>query len=343
LEHYDICVAAPEHIQIARLAQQIADSALARQGKDANVIQMTRMAGRYLCTALLACAGLLISSCAAEKQPEVQARQLADEATQRVCDMLETCCLDANIPYQEQGCKSLYGPKILQHFSLQTFVGADLDAAAAQRCLDAIGQVGDGCPRDGGGYLTDACKWLFKGTVPLGGECDPGHGCATTRDAPLTCQRAYDERSGYEYSGVCIGGPSRVVHNGLGQACNQTCTSESGMCVRTGFADGPESLDGTCYLSDGLFCGKQSQQCERQSESGESCEGSMACPAGTYCDPDDSKCTPARPLGAPCADLTQCGRNYCIAGTCQYLPATAAWCAGKPATAPSSSPRMTGQ
>ena len=296
---------------------------------------MTRVAGRYLSALLLACAGLAISSCAADTKPQQAAQQLADEVTQTVCDLFERCCVAASFPFQEQGCKALNRPKILQHFSAQAFLGSELDSDAAKRCMDAIAQVGDGCPV--ADYLTDACNDLFKGTVPLGGECDPGHGCASSPDARLSCLRAYHEDSGYEYSGVCVAGPSRYVHNSLGQACNQSCTVEDGPCVSFGYADSTApASEGTCFASDGLYCDEQSQQCELLGVSGSPCVGEhKQCAIGSYCDSEDSLCAPIRPPGAPCTDASQCGENACTEGTCQsVIRASAALCAGQPPTAP---------
>jgi len=291
------------------------------------------MAGRYSCAVLLAYAGLGLSGCvidstaAPREDTASEAQQLAEKATQRVCDILETCCVDANFTYSEQGCKAFHKQRISQYFTVQTFLGAKLDTEAAQRCLDSIGQVSDGCPVDrAGGYLTDACAWVFKGSVPLGGECDSNHGCATTPDAPLTCDRKYDARAErFIEPGVCIANPPLVsAHPGLGQACSATCTGDDGgPCFGTGNED-------TCFTSEGLFCSWESNQCVAQSESGGPCNGSDECTSGNYCDFDDFKCAPIRPLGAACSAWIQCGPNYCTDGTCQRPPrATAEFCVGQ--------------
>lgn len=297
---------------------------------------MKRMSERFSCAALLACAGLALSSCANDgHHPEVAAQQLADEATQRVCDILQTCCDAAHIPYREQGCKALNGPGILQHFYAQTFLGAELDAEAAKRCLDAIGKVSDGCPVDrASGYLTEACDGVFKGTVPRGGQCDPSHGCDTRPDAPLFCERQYEvERERDVNPGVCIATPATTVHNLVGQACSQTCLALAGTpCVILGVGGSTgDDSKGKCYTSDGLFCSSQSNQCELQSVSGGPCVGSHECAAGTYCEFEDFECAPTRPLGAACTVRTQCGENdYCTAGTCQRPPrATPELCVGQ--------------
>src|SRR6478609_2465388 len=300
---------------------------------------MTRMAGRYVGALLLACAGLVFSSCAPDKQPEAQAEQLAEAATQRVCGIFETCCADANFPYDEQGCKAIYGPKIRNHFLAQAFLGSDLDSVAAKRCLDAIGQVSDGCRVDRDRYLTDACDGLFHGTVPLGGECDPRHGCATTNDAPLSCVRSYDDRGEYNYSGVCVADEPRLAHKRLGQSCNRTCAAEDSRCVQVRIAGDVDPVEGTCFASDGLFCGVESKQCEQQSVVGEPCKDPFACAAGTYC--DSAKCVPVRALGEACTDSAQCAGDFCNnAGICQGSgpSASAALCAGHPATKPSGPP-----
>ena len=293
------------------------------------------MAGRYSFAALLACAGLAISSCASDAhdahEASAAAAQLASEATQRVCDILETCCLDANFPYQEQGCLAFHRPRLLQRFNAQIFLGAELDTEAAKRCLDSIGQVSDGCPLDrpvedpldrADDGLTDACEWLFKGTVPLGGKCDASHGCATTRDAPLLCHRVYHPQSEvFESSGVCVENPPLVaVHKSLGDACTSTCIGDH--CLDT-------ESEGTCYTSDGLICSWQSNKCELQGVSGDPCNGTGDCVSGTYCELADFKCAPTRPIGDLCTEQEQCESQYC-SGSCAHRPrASANYCLGK--------------
>jgi hypothetical protein len=230
---------------------------------------MTKVAGRYSSAVFLACVGLAISSCTVDNEPQDAARQLAEVVTQRVCDILETCCLDANFPYREEGCEALNGPKISQHFNARVFFGAELDEEAAQRCLDSIGKVSDGCPvAHAVGELTEACDWVFKGTVPLGGECDSRHGCATTREAPLFCHRASDSRGeSLANSGVCMADPPlAAVHKSLGDACSSTCIGD--LCLGTG-------SEATCYTSDGLVCSWQSNECELQGVSGDPCNGTI--------------------------------------------------------------------
>src|SRR4051812_28619270 len=212
---------------------------------------MTQGAGRYSCAVLLACAGLAISSCAgsaghSDTRPFAAADELAAEAIQRVCGILQTCCNDAQFLYDEQGCRAFHTQNITQYFYRQTFLGATLDPQAAKRCLDSIGSISDGCPLDrSNGYLTGACDWVFKGTVPLGGECDSGHGCATTPDAPLLCDLPFDAKSGRSVEpGVCITNPSPVPTLSIaGQACSSTC-----------IGDDPCFDASSCNTSDGLFC-----------------------------------------------------------------------------------------
>jgi hypothetical protein len=235
-----------------------------------------------------------------------------------VCDILETCCRDANFPYQEQACLASHRPRILQYFQNQVFFGAELDTEAAKRCLDSIGQVSDGCPLDRAvddaldrpDYgLTEACEWVFKGTVPLGGECDEYHGCATTRDAPLLCDRAYNPRTeSFESSGVCAANPPLAeVHKNLGDTCSTTCIGD--LC-------GGSESEGTCYTSDGLVCSWQSNKCELQGVSGD-------------CEFADFKCAPTRPIGDPCTEQEQCDSQYC-SGSCAHRPrASAGYCLGE--------------
>jgi len=293
---------------------------------------MRRVAGRYLFVGLLACAAMAISGCgtgnadgpgadgnrdpgaagnrdpgAATTSPEAL---MAADATERVCGILAACCADAAFPYDEQGCRALNRDRIFQHFQAQSFFGAELDTEVAQRCLDSIGQVSEGCPGDRpGGNLTDACDRVFKGSVPLGGTCDASHGCATTPENPRACDRAYDVQTDkYAKSGVCVAIPPRVfVHGKLGEACSNTCLGDDqDLCTHNGAPDtGPE---GTCYTGDGLICSFESHQCEAQAVR-----------------------APLLPLGAPCSAWAECAdNNYCTSGTCQLPPrATVELCMGK--------------
>ena len=347
---------------------------------------MARVAGRYLCGVLLACAALAINGCNTIEDPKVQdpggtwysvaEQQLAAEATERMCGVFSACCSDAAFPYEAQGCTAYHQPRNLDHFHAQFFLGAQVDAEAAQRCMDSIGQASDGCPVERvNGQLTDACDWLFKGTVPLGGECDASHGCATTPDNPLKCEIKYDHKlKESEKSGVCIAIPPPLPLSppDPGQACSMTCYGDVRVCFsRACNADdeapclGSANL-GYCYMTDGLFCNSE-YQCERQHVSSEPCEDSSECASGTYCNSDDSKCeplrasgescnfssdcatancadskcAPPRPLGASCSEQAECGENYCLNGTCQRLPrATAASCAGQFQPSPSTGPSV---
>jgi hypothetical protein len=281
---------------------------------------------------VLLCASLALGGCSSGDEPyqnpRAAAERLATEATQRVCGILQACCVEANFAYAEQGCKAIHAQRIQQYFVAQAFYGAELDAEAAKRCLDSIGQVSDGCPVErSGGYLTDVCDGLFKGTVPLGGVCEEGHGCATTPEAPLICDRRYNPKTErLDNVGVCVANPSQVFeHTSAGQACDATCIDDAdlGGC-------GPTDADRTCFTSDGLFCSWRSNQCEPQGVAGDPCDGSPECAPGLYCDFDDFACTPIHALGAPCTAWEQCGENYCTAGTCQRPPrVTAEYCVGK--------------
>src|SRR6185369_3320041 len=106
---------------------------------------MATMVGRFSCAVLLACAALGINGCGAGAEPGPGAdpvtQALADEATGRVCGILAACCSNADVAYDDQACKAFHEPRMLHHFALQVFTGAQLDQAAAQRCMDSIGKV----------------------------------------------------------------------------------------------------------------------------------------------------------------------------------------------------------
>lgn len=300
---------------------------------------MVRVAGRFSSRALFICMGVVINGCASTRDPSsaVDVEQLATRVTQRVCDVLETCCNEAHHAYEEQGCKAFYTSRIRGYFSSQNFLGAKLDDEAVKRCLASIGEVSEGCPVDRvSTYMTDECSWVFRGTVPRGGECDSDHGCATTPDAPLTCDISYDTQTNdWADSGICIRPPSLdAPHTLAGQACSATCIDD----------DGPPCLGelGTCNASDGLFCSVETNQCEPRGVSGDSCNGSPDCSKGTYCNFEDGKCAPILPLGSACTHSEQCGKYDCTEGTCQLPPPSAEFCVGRlpPSPPPSTGPRQ---
>ena len=347
---------------------------------------MTRVVGRYSCAVLLALAGVAINGCdtggdpGQGADPTVQA--LADEATARVCGILAACCSDADVAYDDQACKVFHETRMAQHFAPQKFIGTQLDVAAALRCLDSIGKVSDGCSGElrFGGDLPDACDWLFNGSVPVGGECDalPGHGCITSRDNPVFCDRPWDsEAERFEKSGVCRASSSLLrVHRSVGQTCSNTCGEggKHGACDASG-------AGGSCYRSDGLFCSEESQRCEPLRVSGEACNpAAFNCAPGTYCSSagsdcapgtacdsddftcapitvsgqgepcgagaicvagthcDDSTCAPLRPLGAPCSTSLQCAENNNCSSGTCQSPRIADICVGQFGPPPSPGP-----
>jgi len=300
---------------------------------------MTRLAGRYWCAASFIYMGVVLNGCASTHDPStlLAVESLTAKVTQRVCDVLETCCNEAQHAYEEQGCKAFYTKRIRGYFSSQTFLGAKLDGEAVKRCLASIGEVSEGCPVDRvSTYMTDECSRVFRGTVPLGGECDSDHGCATTPDSPLTCDIPYDAQANdWADSGVCIRPASLdAPHTLAGQACSGTCIDD----------DGPPCFGeiGICNASDGLFCSLETNQCEPRGVSGDPCNGSPDCSKGSYCNFEDGQCAAIRPLGSACTDADQCGQYYCAGGTCQLPPPSAEFCAGRvpPPPPPSTGPRQ---
>jgi len=258
---------------------------------------------------------------------------------------LAACCTNAGVALDDEACRAFHEPRMVQHFVTQMFLGSELDTAAAQRCLDSIGKVSDGCTVQFrvGGDLPDACDALFKGAVPLGGKCDsrPGHGCITSLDHPAFCDVPYDPISGDSAeAGVCRVSSSLSVHRTVGQTCSNTCIGgKHGACDGAG-------AGGNCYTSDGLFCSSESQRCEALHVSGERCNpAGLDCAPGTYCSSAGSDCLPGTacdledftcaPLtvsgeGEPCDQGAVCAEGtYCEDSTCAPLRPLGAPCAAR--------------
>ncbi|HYQ45463.1 MAG TPA: hypothetical protein VER11_25930 [Polyangiaceae bacterium] len=264
-------------------------------------------------------------------------QQFEAEAVQRFCARINACCNELSYPFDEAGCETLNGNRIVQFFNSQAFPGSHYDSVAGKRCLDGIETPELGCSAEGD-YESPDCKKVFVGSVSLGGKCSLAQGCATTPDGAAT--ECDFPPSNLEYddprrTGVCVLAPPPQTgpHGKAGDACSSSCT-ESGICTTLCSADRPCATDlPTCYAADGLFC-SEANTCVVLGVAGDPCFGSFECGPGTYCDTDQGHCQTLRQAGDACHDGFQCESEYCV-DTCMPPPrAYPEFCLGHVAVPP---------
>lgn len=136
-------------------------------------------------------------------------------------------------------------------------------------------------------------------------------------------------------------GPCRVRTCVLG-SCGQTVLPAGDPCGDgiAGFCDGAgrcDTEDGGCFDGEqngneaGVDCGGRCEGCAN----GEACSApedcasgacadgvcspcgdEVACPPGTFCDPDLMQCRESSPDGAPCSSPSACANGQCVDGVC---------------------------
>jgi hypothetical protein len=249
-----------------------------------------------------------------------QLQQFENEAVRRFCARINACCNELSYPFDEAGCESLNGNKIVQFFNFQAFAGSHYDPAAGKRCLDGIGTPEQGCSAKGD-YESADCNKVFVGSVPLGGECSLAEGCESAADGAATvCDYPPSKLEDPQRTGVCVLAPppKSDPHGNVGDACSSTCT-DSGICATLCSADQPCRTDlPTCYATDGLYC-SEANTCVAQGAAGDPCLGSFECGPGTYCDLDQGHCETLRQPGDTCQQGFECETQYC-SGTCMPPP-----------------------
>ena len=189
------------------------------------------------------------------------AEDLAVRVVQRYCEHVSQCCDDANIRYAPVACAARQQERVQHYFYAQIFPGALLDPAGAQRCLDGVDRVTQGCVV-AGDFLTPDCEQLFDGTVPLGETCDYERGCARANGRATYCDLDGDRRSG-----TCLLSPGLDVpaHAKAGDACELTCSDEAS-CLDSCNGGACDTVP-PCYGSDQLYCSEE-QVCVTQGDPG---------------------------------------------------------------------------
>ena len=150
---------------------------------------------------------------------------------------------------------------------------------------------------------------LFRGSVPLGGECLVNEDCAEPEQGEALC-----ELSGG--GGTCIqtrtaGVGDECDPNSFGALCERGlfCDSTTGTCAEPaalGEACAFQGDDGKASCADGNFCSPSTAECTAPAGLDQSCETYFirnTCEPGLACDPLVGVCAPAAVVDTARCDL----------------------------------------
>jgi hypothetical protein len=195
-----------------------------------------------------------------------------------------------------------------------------VDAAEAQRCLDAVTRCAfpPGTPPRNGLAFEDIvpCRAVFHGDVPLGGPCELDGECAG--EAYCGTSASGDTATGC--FGVCA---ARVA---AGAACTdgKQCAAPPPPAVAW-----PACTSGACAVTTVAVPASTGQSCAPQAGAVTPCGDDL------YCDMGTRTCLAAGATGAACGTVAACTGGactpYCLRGSCvsgQCAPLTVRTTAG---------------
>lgn len=248
----------------------------------------------------------------------------------------------------EAQCRSALVWEELGRFDYLTQSVADgrtrFDAGAAERCLDAIEELGCGYEEidrvvfeDGMRGAPAVCRDVYVGEVRNYDPCLASEECAGENSVcgyppPSVCMEAC-------CVGSCrdLGAPPKV-----GEACTGSCEASAycavdpmtfAFTVCTAKAELGASCEGNVTCADDLYCENDTGRCEQRRRSGESC-ADAPCVAGLDCyELDGARLCRALPdEGERCSqdEYPSCARldNYCSDAdlTCTRFPEPGSGC-----------------
>lgn len=265
--------------------------------------------------------GALLSACSNPSGGPIPIESYAFEYARAACSLASKCGTTEFAAHilneQITDCPSQLG-QYLQHnlvAQLEARIAAGrmtYDPEAARACADAI--VASNC---GGFETTDACRQVFQGLVPDGGECLSNEECGATSECSAADGCA---------AGRCTHVPQQGEPCDLDCADDSYCDSESHVCMAR-LADGDSCTDElqcapTSFCTDGVCVG-----ITRGAE-GEPCATS-ACEGDLVCDENGEGvdvCRRPRTDGT-CTGLQDCPEDQlCQAGTCAPYPTVGQAC-----------------
>lgn len=201
----------------------------------------------------------------------------------RICEVYQPC----NCPPADTNvCVATWQTRCQVFAEGEVAAGRSFVEESGQRCLERVAlHVQDCAIVDPTELLPEPwnCE-LFRGSVPLGGECLVNEDCAEPEQGEALC-----ELSGG--GGTCI--QTRTA--GVGDECDRN--SFGALCER------------------GLFCDSTTGTCAEPAALGEACafqgdDGKASCAGGNFCSPSSGECT------AP-AGVDESCEPYFIRNTCE--------------------------
>jgi hypothetical protein len=155
--------------------------------------------------------------------------------------------------------------------------------------------------------LDQQCSW-----VPFEGHHSEGGACKNS----FECQKPSEPRT-------------------FVQCQNEVCVHYRFLPEGAACAVGP---GGTRFCDPGLYCDTGSVAgnppftgiCVKASAAGTSCDQSVYCGYGSYCDFASQSCQPQKPPNSPCADPVECESGICTGGKCISLLAAEPNCSSCP-------------
>jgi hypothetical protein len=272
-------------------------------------------------------AGTVDASDGGDSAPEAEAGPAAGEVfayaeANAICAAWKSCCATQDPgagTFNTNDCVGnlvTYGweGNLAADQSIYSHGNVTVDQAKASACLTAI--AGFQCPQQtGAGWatITDACRLVITGTIPIGQTgCNSSFECAT---------------GGYCDYTAGTGGTCKALAT-AGQACNTVASAGSAV---DGGAPTPPLPDEMCsYLASGqpaMYCdlidppgSANYQTCQPVLAAGGLCYNTTAFGGAGYY--DDQACPTATPL---CGDDSLCGDTASypnIAGSCAFYAIT---------------------
>jgi hypothetical protein len=269
------------------------------------------------CGAILAVLGIAsFGACgSSEGAPPVPIEDLPRLIADAVCNNIGPCCAQAGFPHDAAACHAFMEGGLQREFEIERLQpNRTYDAVAGRACVDAntaivSTAISRACTA-GPWSMSDPCRRLFVGTLPVGqacfggDECVPGSTCHPTGDG--TKRQCTDWNA---------------LRGKLGQSCLVTCAeveeAKDGVnCSGGGGAGGGPggSVGVNCFTNDGLYCDR-ANGCAKMPSIGEACSTAF-CAGEAFC--DQGICA-AKGTSGPCGLIDSCAAiAYCGSdGQCQ--------------------------
>jgi hypothetical protein len=222
-----------------------------------------------------------------------------------LCDTVAPCCAAAALPYSATECQGNATDTFTRFATSASSSRVQYDPDAAGLCLSALRDSLSTCTY--GSASLDACRAIFRGTVPGGGACVDSSECV----------------SQFCNNGFCAAPRDTSIHGQVTQACIGECYTLPGGTPECSTILVPPAGNGVpatayCYESDGLFCDFNGQTgvCAAYARLGESCVNGP-CGPGTFCDFQNvgmAVCAAQRESG-PCQTADTCNATSYCAGS----------------------------